>query len=140
MSARVTTADIAYENRADREVDQGEVPSGTVIDNSYAMDEPAGVAEKHGTGPGGAIGTDAVNPVIKDEDPVEDPIDPNTANSNEMLEQDEKEAINTENILGGSRTRYGGRKVAEYREPDDEEGMPPPEDGTSSLRTGGRLT
>ena len=57
-----------------------------------------------------------------------------------MIERDDKEAINTENIIGGSRSRSGGqRKVVNYREPGDEEGMPPPDDGTSSLRTGGRL-
>jgi len=81
MSARETAADIAYEKQAD----QDDVPSGRVIDNSYAMDEPAGVSEKHGTGPGGAVGADTANPVTKDEDPVEDPIDPNTASSGEML-------------------------------------------------------
>lgn len=56
-----------------------------------------------------------------------------------VIEADEKDAINKENILDGPRTRYGGEKVADYREPGDEEGMPPPEDGTSSLRTGGRM-
>jgi len=56
-----------------------------------------------------------------------------------VIERDDKEAINTENIIEGSRTRPGGQKGVNYREPGDEEGMPPPDDGTSSLRTGGRL-
>ncbi|KAF8425962.1 hypothetical protein EV426DRAFT_594457 [Tirmania nivea] len=135
MSARETAADVAYEEQAEYE----DAPSGTVIDNSYAMEEPAGVAEKHGTGPGGPIGADTINPVIKDDEPVGDPIDPNTADSDEMLEKDDKEAIDPKNIIGGSRTRYGKQKVADYKEPDDEEGMPPPEDGTSSVRTAGRM-
>lgn len=65
--------------------DQEYIPSGVVIDNSYAMEEPAGVSEKQGTGPGGPVGEDTVNPVIKDDEPVEDPIDPNVADSDEML-------------------------------------------------------
>ena len=78
MSARESIADAAYEKQADHD----DAPSGRVIDNSYAMGSSAGVSKKQGTGPSGSIG---VNPVIKDDDPVEDPIDPNMANSKEML-------------------------------------------------------
>ncbi|KAF8473389.1 hypothetical protein BDZ91DRAFT_400374 [Kalaharituber pfeilii] len=132
MSDRETAADEAYEAAADEE----DVPTGVVVDNSYAISEPAGVSVKQGTGPGGAVGADTVNPVIRDEEEVEDPIDPAKADSDEMLAKDEKEAINKSNILSGSRTRFGGDKTVDYTEPGDEEGMPPPEDGSSSLRTG----
>lgn len=78
MSARETAADAAYEAKADRDIN---APSGRHIDNSYAMD----ASERRGAGPGGPIGKDTVNPVIRDDEPVDDPIDPNVADSDEML-------------------------------------------------------
>lgn len=52
-------------------------------------------------------------------------------------EKDDKEAINPDNILKNEpRTRHGGKKTVDYREPGDEEGLPGPEDGSSYLRTG----
>ena len=47
-----------------------------------------------------------------------------------ILANDDKEAINTDNIIGG-RTR-GSKPSGGYAEPGDEEGLPGPEDGTSS--------
>ena len=79
MSARKTAADVAYEA-------QDDIPTGRVVDNSYAMNEPAGPSERRGAGPGGPVGEDTVNPVVRDDEPVEDPIDPNVDNdSDEML-------------------------------------------------------
>jgi len=72
-------------------------------------------------------------PVQKDGAAVEDPIDPRTADSDQMLERDDKEAIDTDNIIDGGRTR-GAKPVGTYREPGDEEGLPGPDDGTSSTR------
>ena len=123
-----------------------EVPSGIVHDNSYAIPDPSGPSEHQGTGPGGpnSAGSSAI-PVVTDDTPIRDPINPATANSDAQLEQDEKEAIDKRNILpkpktGGRVTRQagqGGRKEeGAYREPGDEEGMPGPEDGSSNLRTG----
>jgi hypothetical protein len=48
-------------------------------------------------------------------------------------ERDDKEAINKDNIIG-ERTRHATKPGGTYTEPGDEEGMPPPEDGTSSTR------
>ncbi|KAK6430322.1 hypothetical protein LTR95_013523 [Oleoguttula sp. CCFEE 5521] len=69
-------------------------------------------------------------PVQSDETPVEDPIDPATADSDAQLEKDDKEAIDSSNIIDGSRTR-GAKPAGTYQEPGDEEGLPGPEDGTS---------
>ncbi|EKD15238.1 hypothetical protein MBM_06454 [Drepanopeziza brunnea f. sp. 'multigermtubi' MB_m1] len=70
-------------------------------------------------------------PVQSDDAPVEDPIDPETADSDEQLEvRDDNEAIDESNIIEG-KTR-GAKPSGSYREPGDEEGLPGPEDGTSS--------
>ncbi|GME23437.1 hypothetical protein GTA08_BOTSDO05566 [Neofusicoccum parvum] len=69
-------------------------------------------------------------PVQKDEAPVDDPIDSATADSDEQLARDEKEAIDEDNIVS-SRTRGAAKKAGTYAEPGDEEGLPGPEDGTS---------
>ncbi|KAK4893801.1 hypothetical protein LTR27_007826 [Elasticomyces elasticus] len=74
-------------------------------------------------------------PVQKDEDSVEDPIDPATADSDKVLEQDEKSAMDKSNIIEGGRTRGAAKKAGTYTEPGDEDGMPPPEDGTSRIVT-----
>ncbi|MCJ1250966.1 hypothetical protein MMC30_008196 [Trapelia coarctata] len=73
-------------------------------------------------------------PVQKDEAPVEGPIDDATADSDEMLARDDTEAINTDNIINGGRTRGAAKPSGTYREPGDEEGLPGPEDGTSSTK------
>ena len=46
-------------------------------------------------------------------------------------ERDEADAIDKSNILKGGRTR-GAKPSGQYTEPGDEEGLPGPEDGTSS--------
>ena len=47
-----------------------------------------------------------------------------------MTARDDNEAIDQSNIIG-ERTR-GAKPSGGYREPGDEEGLPGPEDGTSS--------
>ncbi|GAB7350503.1 hypothetical protein MBLNU459_g1097t1 [Dothideomycetes sp. NU459] len=68
-------------------------------------------------------------PVQKDEADVEDPINPETADSDETLQADEKAAMDESNIMD-SRTR-GAKPSGTYTEPGDEEGLPT-DDGTSS--------
>ncbi|EXJ87826.1 hypothetical protein A1O1_04753 [Capronia coronata CBS 617.96] len=92
----------------------------------------------------GSAGSDAVQndyksrtgqgviPVQGDEAPVEDSIDANTADSDEQLVRDDNEAIDKSNIID-DRTRGATKKTGTYREPGDEEGLPGPEDGTSSV-------
>jgi len=72
-------------------------------------------------------------PVIRDEKPVEQPNDAVNPDSDEMLQQDEADAIDKSNILkGGQRTR-GAKPTGSYNEPGDEEGLPD-NDGTSAVR------
>jgi len=117
---------------------QNEVPSGTgASDNDYV----SRTGQK-----------EAPVPVQKDEDSVEDPIDPATADSDEVLgkfppprfsaldvdtlaAQDERSAIDSNNIIDGGRTRGAAKKAGTYTEPGDEEGMPPASDGTSRIVT-----
>ncbi|CAL8578222.1 hypothetical protein XPA_004016 [Xanthoria parietina] len=106
-----TSADDQYEQQNDTTT--GDVPSGVKTDNDYAS----------------RTGQYQI-PVQKDETPVTDPIDPATADSDEMLAQDDKDAIDQSNIVGGGRTR-GAKVAGGYKEPGDEEGMPPADDGTS---------
>ncbi|KAF3913010.1 hypothetical protein ABW21_db0201757 [Orbilia brochopaga] len=68
-------------------------------------------------------------PVTEDENITG--VDPETADSDEQLARDDEEAINEDNIID-SRTR-GAKPRGTYREPGDEEGLPGPEDGTSSV-------
>lgn len=92
-------------------------------------------------------------PVQSDGDHVEDPIDPDQADTDAQLgkylhlfmyihfpcaarltgqlERDDNEAIDKSNIMN-ERTRHAGKQAGTYREPGDEEGLPGPEDGTSS--------
>ncbi|KAJ4305261.1 hypothetical protein N0V90_000792 [Kalmusia sp. IMI 367209] len=72
-------------------------------------------------------------PVQKDEAPVEDPYNAETADSDQQLERDENDAIDTSNIVD-SRTRGATKEAGTYTEPGDEEGLPGAEDGTSALR------
>lgn len=88
-------------------------------------------------------------PVQKDEAQIEDPIDAATADSDEQLgmflclldcvhanfdlARDEQEAIDEDNVIS-SRTRGATKKAGTYTEPGDEEGLPGPEDGTSTVR------
>ncbi|KAF2761029.1 hypothetical protein EJ05DRAFT_250645 [Pseudovirgaria hyperparasitica] len=91
-----------------------EIPTGNFQDNDYK------------SRPG-----QSEIPVTSDDAPIEDPIDAATADSDEQLERDDRDAINKENIIG-DRTRGATKKSGTYTEPGDEEGLPGPEDGTSS--------
>ncbi|KAI1641345.1 hypothetical protein F4809DRAFT_636632 [Biscogniauxia mediterranea] len=92
-------------------------PSGEVADDSY-VSRPGHKDEQV--------------PVVSDQDRVEDPIDGAKADSDEQLARDDRDAIDKSNILGPRRTRGAGPAEGAYREPGDEEGLPPAEDGTSS--------
>ncbi|KAL2213147.1 hypothetical protein CC79DRAFT_1361967 [Sarocladium strictum] len=69
-------------------------------------------------------------PVQSDADRVEDPVDGDVADSDEQLERDDSDAIDESNIID-ERTRHA-KPTDTYREPGDDEGLPGPEDGTSS--------
>ncbi|KAI0153372.1 hypothetical protein BJ166DRAFT_627341 [Pestalotiopsis sp. NC0098] len=60
--------------------------------------------------------------VVSDETKIEDPVDSRTADSDQQLERDDKEAINEDNIIG-QRTRHA-KPEGSYQEPGDEEGLP----------------
>ncbi|KAF2473302.1 uncharacterized protein BDR25DRAFT_257644 [Lindgomyces ingoldianus] len=62
-------------------------------------------------------------PVQKDEAPVEDPIDPDVADSNEQLASDDKEAIDQSNIMD-SCTRGATKQAGTYAEPGMREVFP----------------
>ncbi|KAF2787433.1 hypothetical protein K505DRAFT_257718 [Melanomma pulvis-pyrius CBS 109.77] len=70
--------------------------------------------------------------VQKDEAPVEDPIDPRTADSDETLARDDEDAIDSSNILD-SRTRGATKQAGSYTEPGDDEGLPSADDGGSAV-------
>ncbi|KZF19707.1 hypothetical protein L228DRAFT_271028 [Xylona heveae TC161] len=99
----MSSADDQYEQQND--FVGGDVPAGDSKENSYI----SRTGQRH-------------IPVQKDEMPVEDPIDPVKADSDEYLAQDEREVIDDSNIIG-ERTR-GARPRGTYREPGDDEGMP----------------
>ncbi|OOQ90997.1 hypothetical protein PEBR_02089 [Penicillium brasilianum] len=67
-------------------------------------------------------------PVQRDEQPVEDPIQPPDSNSDQQLAQDEREAVDQSNILRGERTRHAKPTVSNrYNEGPDEDDLPSPE-------------
>ncbi|KAF2687469.1 hypothetical protein K458DRAFT_401978 [Lentithecium fluviatile CBS 122367] len=107
------SADDQYEQQNDF---TSNAPVGDAVDNDYAS----------------RTGQSQI-PVQKDEASVEDPYDPATADSDEQLVQDEKDAIDRSNIMD-TRTRGAAKKAGTYAEPGDEEGLPGPEDGTSAIR------
>jgi len=109
------SADDQYEQQNDQV--SADAPTGDVQDNDYV----SRTGQKQG----------AV-PVQSDNDAVEDPIDANTADSDEQLARDDNEAIDKSNIID-DRTRHAGTSGG-YREPGDEEGLPGPDDGRSSGR------
>ncbi|OAR02663.1 hypothetical protein LLEC1_01827 [Akanthomyces lecanii] len=57
-------------------------------------------------------------PVVKDDAPVDDPIDEAEADSDKQLEQDDAEAVNESNILD-ERTRGAKPEAGSYKEPSD---------------------
>ncbi|KAK6542292.1 hypothetical protein TWF694_006252 [Orbilia ellipsospora] len=69
-------------------------------------------------------------PVVRDNDP-ESGVNPGREDSDEQLVRDDQDAIDESNILK-ERTR-GAKPRGEYREPGDDEGLPGPDDGTSSV-------
>ncbi|KAF2199852.1 hypothetical protein GQ43DRAFT_375258 [Delitschia confertaspora ATCC 74209] len=101
------------DDKYEQENDNAAGPDGVPQDDSYATEGPI--------------------PVQKDDSPVEDAYDPATADSDKQLERDEAEAIDKSNIIK-ERTRGAAKEPGTYAEPGDEEGMPSPEDGTSSVR------
>ncbi|KAI0169902.1 hypothetical protein GGR52DRAFT_487378 [Hypoxylon sp. FL1284] len=94
---------------------ESEAPSGAVADDSY-VSRPGHKHEEM--------------PVQSDQERVEDPIDENVADSDAQLGRDEKEAIDSSNIID-QRTRHAKPATGTYRQPGDEEGLPA-DDGTSS--------
>ncbi|KAI9811299.1 MAG: hypothetical protein M1832_000913 [Thelocarpon impressellum] len=108
--------DDQYEQQND--VTGGDVPAGDSKEDGYVS----------------RTGQKTHVPVQSDEEPVEDPIDPATADTDEQLNRDDNEAIDESNIIG-DRTRGAGPRGG-YREPGDDEGLPGPEDGSSANRTG----
>ena len=58
-------------------------------------------------------------PVQSDADPVEDPVDPATADSDAQLEKDDNEAIDKSNIID-ERTRGAKPASGQYAEPGDD--------------------
>ncbi|KAI9831546.1 MAG: hypothetical protein M1819_004776 [Sarea resinae] len=107
-------AEDAYEEQND--ATGGDVPSGSVQDDSYA----SRTGQSH-------------IPVQKDDAPLDDPYQPKFSNSDEQLQADDADAIDSSNIIG-SKTRGAKPRTGGYGEPGDEEGLPGPEDGTSSGR------
>ncbi|MCJ1444027.1 MAG: hypothetical protein MMC23_004527 [Stictis urceolatum] len=69
--------------------------------------------------------------VQKDEVPVEDPVDAETADSDEQLVRDGSDAIDKDNIID-ERTR-GAKPEGSYREPGDDEGIPTDEEGIVAI-------
>ncbi|KAK5210106.1 hypothetical protein LTR67_001047 [Exophiala xenobiotica] len=107
-----TNADAAFDKQ---NTDTDDIPQGgDTVDNSYATN-------------------DKVVPVVKDEVPVEQPNDARNPDSNQALEQDEKEAIDKSNILKGGRTRGATKPEGTYQDPEGE-GDLPADDGTSAVR------
>lgn len=96
------SADDQYEAQNDRV--SGDAPAGDAGDNDYAS----------------RTGQSQI-PVQKDDAPVEDPIPGDgRADSDEYLAQDEKDAIDQNNIID-ERTRGAVKQAGTYAEPGDEE-------------------
>ncbi|KAH8588028.1 hypothetical protein B0O99DRAFT_601148 [Bisporella sp. PMI_857] len=70
-----------------------------------------------------AIGGNEPVVVMKDEEPVEQPNNRHNPDSDEALEQDEREAIDKLKILKVDRTRHA-KPIGTYQEPSDEQGLP----------------
>ncbi|KAI9758063.1 MAG: hypothetical protein M4579_003194 [Chaenotheca gracillima] len=96
-------ADNQYEEQND--IVGGDVPGGDSADNDYAS----------------RTGQSQV-PVQKDDAQVEDPIDADTADTDQQLARDDADAIDESNVVN-ERTR-GAKPSGGYREPGDTEGIP----------------
>ncbi|KAL4919251.1 hypothetical protein BDW62DRAFT_179726 [Aspergillus aurantiobrunneus] len=101
-------------NRAEREAEDRfedandpSPVSSRFTDNTYANEPRSGLK--------GRV------PVQRDEAGYEDPVQPPYSNSDQQLAQDEYEAIDRSNILGGDRLRHAKPGLqGEYQEGEDE--------------------
>lgn len=103
---RLTMSNL-FERQADDRYEAENDPRGSenIIDDSYVE--------------GGPI------PVQRDEEPLDDPMQPPFSNTDEQLEQDEREAIDQSNILKGPRTRHAKPRTRNaYNEGPDEDDLP----------------
>ncbi|PIA98210.1 hypothetical protein CB0940_06627 [Cercospora beticola] len=110
-----SSADEQYEQQNDQI--SGDAPAGDAQDNDYAS--------RTGQNQYGI-------PVVKDDAAVEEGGYGENADSDAQLEKDDRD-VDESNILD-SRTRGAAKQKGTYAEPGDEEGLPGPEDGTSSGR------
>lgn len=98
------------EDLYERENDPSPVPAGE-SDNSYVGETNPNLRN--------------VVPVQKDEDAFDDPMQPPYANTDEQLAQDERDAIDQSNILGGDRLRHAKPRTRNgYNEGPDEDDLP----------------
>ncbi|KAL4936074.1 hypothetical protein BDV06DRAFT_114371 [Aspergillus oleicola] len=115
------TAEDAYER------DNDTTTFGDIHDNSYAYQT-------------GNQGFSMGIPVQRDEDDLDDPMQPPHSNSNQQLEQDENEVIDSSNMLNdpgsGRTTRRNKPQATGYSEGPDEDDLPSEafETGQSSTR------
>ncbi|KAL1986121.1 hypothetical protein VTN96DRAFT_6773 [Rasamsonia emersonii] len=97
------------EDRYEAENDLSPVPGTPPPDDSYVRD----------TNP------NWTNRVQPDDAPYDDPVQPPYSNSDEQLEQDEKEAIDPSNIIQGDRLRHAKPRTANrYNEGPAEDDLP----------------
>ncbi|RAO64560.1 uncharacterized protein BHQ10_000572 [Talaromyces amestolkiae] len=98
------------EDLYERENDASPVPGGEV-DNSYVGETNPNLRN--------------VVPVQNDEADIDDPMQPPYSNSDQQLAQDEREAIDQSNILGGDRLRHAKPRTRNaYNEGPDEDDLP----------------
>lgn len=103
-----------YEREAEDRYESQNDPSpvsGIVRDNSYAHETRSELRNQI--------------PVQRDEDDVEDPIQPPFSTSDKQLAQDEQEAIDRSNILRGDRLRHAKPRTQDgYSEGPGEDDLP----------------
>ncbi|KAI5361029.1 hypothetical protein Slin15195_G089380 [Septoria linicola] len=92
-----------------------DIPAGDALDNDYVS----------------RTGQSEI-PVVKDDAAIEAGPYEGGADSDAQLEKDDKD-VDQSNIID-ERTRGAAKEKGSYTEPGDEEGLPGPEDGTSSGR------
>ncbi|KAI9740911.1 MAG: hypothetical protein M1818_004517 [Claussenomyces sp. TS43310] len=113
------SADDQYEQQNDAV--GGDIPTGDAGDDDYTLRQ--------------GQGSEPIA-VQSDRAPVDDPIDPATADSDATLARDDQDAIDASNVIGGSRTRGAKPTTGRYAEPGDEEGLGGPDDGRSNTAGG----
>ncbi|OCK86230.1 hypothetical protein K432DRAFT_285070 [Lepidopterella palustris CBS 459.81] len=105
------------DNRYEQQNDlASEAPTGDISDNDYKS--RTGLSEI---------------PVQKDDAPVNDPIHPPPRIRMRRVAYDEKDAIDSSNIIN-SRTRGAAKTASTYAEPSDKVGMPRPNNRGSGAR------